>query len=111
MMNGPRIDPRPPQAMTSPIADSLRVSSCRCGTSMSAQTLQMAYWRNIITESLIRTAGFIAVLGAGGSLTRRLDQETWSEAGMTARLYRSRNQHANDFLTITRHMHRGIVFC
>src|SRR5208282_25750 len=97
MMNGPRIEPRPPQAMIRPIENSLIFSSARCGTSIRAHTLQMAYSRNIIADSLIRIAGFITVLGGSGSLVWRPDQETWSEPGMTRRLYRSRNRHANDF--------------
>ena len=43
---------------------SLIFSSARCGTSISAQTLQMAYSRNIITESLMRVAAFIGVLAS-----------------------------------------------
>src|SRR5271166_3533993 len=97
MMNGPRIEPRPPQAMTRPIENSLIFSSARCGTSIRAHTLQMAYSRNIIAESLMRVAEFIAVLWGSGYLVRLQDQESWSDPGMTRRLYRSRNRHANDF--------------
>ena len=48
--------------MIRPIENSLIFSSARCGTSIKAHTLQMAYSRNIITESLIRVAEFITVL-------------------------------------------------
>src|SRR5271165_3732103 len=71
MMNGPRIEPRPPQAMIRPIENSLIFSSARCGTSIRAQTLQMAYWRNIIAESLIRVAEFIGVLASAGPVEEK----------------------------------------
>ena len=85
MMKGPRIEPSPPQAMTRPIENSVIFSSARCGTSIRAHTLQMAYSRNIITESLIRVAEFIAILGGRGwgSPGKRQDHEPWSAPGMS----------------------------
>ena len=62
MMNGPRIEPRPPQAMIQPIDEFTDLQLGQMQNEHQGPHAPDGVLRNIITESLIRVAGFIRVL-------------------------------------------------